>query len=205
MEKSKRRINFMINDNVRKLTITGEDKDNKVVMREELTDDELDLVNGGVSSNEQCNFLNCDKKDLQGYGMEDQVEDFFNSGFMGMCSGYEQQGNLIQHNNEERNDEMNEIREDCFAYGSMGMCSGYEQQSNLMQHNNEEENDEMGGVREDCFGYSSMGMCSGYEQQASLSQNQGIEEDAINQTNNTEDCITYGFMSMCSGYELAGS
>ncbi len=157
----------MINDNVRKLTITGEDKDHQVVMREELSDDELDLVNGGVSSNEQCNFLNCDKKDLQGYGMEDQGED-------------------------------------CFGYGHMGMCSGYEQQDYLIQLD-KEENDEMGGVREDCFAYSSMGMCSGYGQQASLTQDQGIEEDAINQTNNTDNCITYGFMSMCSGYELAGS
>jgi hypothetical protein len=206
MEKSKRRINFKIDDNVRKLTITGKDKDDQVVMREELSDDELDLVNGGVSSNEKCNFLNCDKKDLQGYGMEDQSEDFFNAGFMGMCSGYEQQGNLMQHNNEERNDEMDEIREDCFAYGSMGMCSGYEQQSNLMQHNNEEENDEMGGVREDCFAYSSMGMCSGYEQQASLAQDQKFEtKDTNEQANPVEDCITHGFMGMCSGYELAGS
>ncbi len=155
----------MINDNVRKLTITGEDKDHQVVMREELSDDELDLVNGGVSSNEQCNFLNCDKKDLQGYGMEDQGEDFFNAGFMGMCSGYEQQSNLMQHNNEEENDEMGGVREDCFAYSSMGMCSGYEQQASLAQDQKFETKDtnEQANPVEDCITYGFMGMCSGYE------------------------------------------
>ena len=161
MEKSKRRISFMINDNV---SITGEDKDNQVVMREELTDDELDLVNGGVSSYEECSYLKCDKKDLLGSNAEES-EDFFSSGFMGMCSGYEQESNLIQHNENEGGDPVNEIREDCFAYGFMGMCSGYEQQSSLVQDQGSEAQNAIDQTNtvEDCITYGFMGMCSGYE------------------------------------------
>ena len=117
----------MINDNVRKLTITGEDKDNQVVMREELTDDELDLVNGGVSSYEECSYLKCDKKNLLGSNAEES-EDFFNSGFMGMCSGYEQQSSLVQDQGSEAQNAIDQTNtvEDCITYGFMGMCSGYE-------------------------------------------------------------------------------
>ena len=37
-----------IDDQVRKLTVEGMDKDAQVVMREELSDDELDNVAGGI-------------------------------------------------------------------------------------------------------------------------------------------------------------
>ena len=57
---------------------------------------------------------------------KDEMEDFFSAGFMGMCSGYEQQGNLVQHGEDKEDDMEDDIREDCFAYGFMGMCSGYE-------------------------------------------------------------------------------
>ena len=165
MEKSKRRISFKINENVRKLTITGEDKDNQVVMREELTDDELDLVNGGVSSNEQCHFLDCDKKDLQGYSMEEENEDFFNAGFMGMCSAFDQQNNPVQRVIDEEDDMMDVNREDCFAFGFMSMCSGYEQQASLIQNqeNRAQDDNNQASIVEDCITYGFSGMCSGYE------------------------------------------
>ena len=94
------------------------------------------------------------------------TEDFFSAGFMGMCSGYDQQVNLVnQVRNEDDEDSQNEIRENCFAYGFMGMCSGYEQQSSLVEQS-EVNNAAVGqeaGIAEDCITYGFMGMCSGYE------------------------------------------
>ena len=46
-EKEKRVVQIEIGDEVRKLTIEGVDKDAQVVMRQELSDDELDAVAGG--------------------------------------------------------------------------------------------------------------------------------------------------------------
>ena len=46
-EKAKRVLHVEINDDVRKLTIEGVDKDQQVVMRQELNEDELDNVAGG--------------------------------------------------------------------------------------------------------------------------------------------------------------
>ena len=46
-EKAKRVVQIEIDDEVRKLTIEGVDKDAQVVMRQELSDDELDNVAGG--------------------------------------------------------------------------------------------------------------------------------------------------------------
>ncbi|MGX8683430.1 MAG: hypothetical protein ACSW77_06415 [Bacteroidales bacterium] len=46
-KKEKRVVQIEIDDNVKKLTITGEDKDQQVVMKEELDDDKLDQVAGG--------------------------------------------------------------------------------------------------------------------------------------------------------------
>ena len=40
-----------IDEDVRKLTIEGMDKDQQVVMRQELSEDELDMVTGGVEGN----------------------------------------------------------------------------------------------------------------------------------------------------------
>ena len=46
-EKNKRVVQIEIDDEVKKLTIEGVDKDAQVVMREELSDEELDGVAGG--------------------------------------------------------------------------------------------------------------------------------------------------------------
>lgn len=47
-EKAKRILHVEINDDVRKLTIEGTDKEQQVVMRQELDEDELDNVTGGA-------------------------------------------------------------------------------------------------------------------------------------------------------------
>ena len=47
-KKEKRVVQIEIDDEVKKLTIEGVDKDEQVVMREELSDDELDEVSGGI-------------------------------------------------------------------------------------------------------------------------------------------------------------
>ena len=44
--KSKRVVQFEIGDNVKKLTIMGEDQNQQVVMREEIGESELDQVAG---------------------------------------------------------------------------------------------------------------------------------------------------------------
>ena len=46
-DKNKRVVQIEIDDEVKKLTIEGVDKDAQVVMREELSDEELDGVAGG--------------------------------------------------------------------------------------------------------------------------------------------------------------
>ncbi len=46
-KKEKKVVQIEIDDNVKKLTIEGVDKDEQVVMHEELSDDELDRVSGG--------------------------------------------------------------------------------------------------------------------------------------------------------------
>ena len=48
-EKAKRVVQIEIDDQVKKLTVEGVDKDAQVVMREELSNDELDGVAGGFS------------------------------------------------------------------------------------------------------------------------------------------------------------
>ena len=59
MEDNKKRVvNIEIEDDVRRLTITGQDEHDNVVMREELSDDELDTVTGGVCLLKvSCNVL----------------------------------------------------------------------------------------------------------------------------------------------------
>lgn len=47
-KKEKRVVQIEIDDNVKKLTITGEDKDQQVVMREEISNEDLENVTGGV-------------------------------------------------------------------------------------------------------------------------------------------------------------
>ena len=46
--KNKKILNIVLDDDVRKLTIEGRNGDQEVVMREELCDDDLDAVTGGV-------------------------------------------------------------------------------------------------------------------------------------------------------------
>ena len=53
-EKANRVLHVEINDDVRKLTIEGVDKDQQVVMRQELNEDELDNVTGGASFEKWC-------------------------------------------------------------------------------------------------------------------------------------------------------
>ena len=48
-KKEKRVVQIEIDDQVRKLTVEGIDKDAQVVMRQELSDDELDSVAGGLN------------------------------------------------------------------------------------------------------------------------------------------------------------
>jgi bacteriocin-like protein len=53
-EKAKRIVHVEIDDEVKKLTIEGTDKDQQVVMREELSEDELDNVSGGSIGSNVC-------------------------------------------------------------------------------------------------------------------------------------------------------
>ncbi len=47
-EKAKRVVQIEIDDQVKKLTVEGIDKDAQVVMRQELSDEDLDSVAGGA-------------------------------------------------------------------------------------------------------------------------------------------------------------
>ena len=53
-EKNKRVVQIEIDDQVKKLTVEGVDKDAQVVMREELSNDELDGVAGGFIAEGRC-------------------------------------------------------------------------------------------------------------------------------------------------------
>ncbi len=52
--KEKRVVQIEIDDEVKKLTIEGSDKDQNVVMREELSEDDLDNVTGGGRGGNVC-------------------------------------------------------------------------------------------------------------------------------------------------------
>ena len=47
-KKEKRVVQIEIDDQVKKLTVEGVDKDQQVVMRQELSDEDLDSVAGGA-------------------------------------------------------------------------------------------------------------------------------------------------------------
>ena len=47
-DKNKRLVNIEIEDDVKRLTITGQDDHDQVVMRQELSDDDLNGVAGGL-------------------------------------------------------------------------------------------------------------------------------------------------------------
>ena len=60
--KYKRVLQVELDNNVKKVAITGVDADDKVVMRQELNEDDLDQVAGGVfkaniKQPTKCNFL----------------------------------------------------------------------------------------------------------------------------------------------------
>ena len=62
MENSNKKVvSIEIGDEVEKLTVTGENKDQQVVMREELSDDELNAVSGGKLS-DFFSKMNCKTK-----------------------------------------------------------------------------------------------------------------------------------------------
>ena len=46
--KEKRLLRVELDDDVKKVSITGKDSDEKVVMRQELSEDDLELVTGGA-------------------------------------------------------------------------------------------------------------------------------------------------------------
>lgn len=48
--KSKRILNVELNDDVKKVSITGKNGDEKVVMRQELGEDDLEQATGGVGT-----------------------------------------------------------------------------------------------------------------------------------------------------------
>ena len=62
-EKNKRLVNIEIEEDVKRLTIEGVDKDDQVVMKQELSDDELDGVAGGGGSHNGSDFVNRGKQD----------------------------------------------------------------------------------------------------------------------------------------------
>ena len=60
--KNKRVLQVELDNNVKKVAITGVDADDKVVMRQELNEDDLDQITGGVfkaniKQRTKCNFL----------------------------------------------------------------------------------------------------------------------------------------------------
>ena len=59
MEKNteKRVLRVALNDEVKRVSITGTDSDEKVVMRQELDEDELELATGGVGT--RTGYLFC--------------------------------------------------------------------------------------------------------------------------------------------------
>ena len=57
-ERNKRVVQIEIDDQVKKLAVEGVDKDQQVVMREELSEEELDSVAGGKGGGSQL-CLNC--------------------------------------------------------------------------------------------------------------------------------------------------
>ena len=53
---NKRVLNIELDNEVKKVSITGKDSDEKVVMRQELDEDDLDMVTGGNKSLKDLHF-----------------------------------------------------------------------------------------------------------------------------------------------------
>ena len=56
-KKEKRVLNIELDENVKKVSITGLGDDNQVVMKQELDEDELDQATGGLVT--PCTAVNC--------------------------------------------------------------------------------------------------------------------------------------------------
>ena len=56
-QKDKRVLRVELNDDVKRVSITGKDSDEKVVMRQELSEDELDMATGGRGIGLLCNSV----------------------------------------------------------------------------------------------------------------------------------------------------
>ena len=54
--KDKRVLRVELNDDVKKVSITGKNEEEQVVMRQELDEDELDMVTGGSKSLKDLHF-----------------------------------------------------------------------------------------------------------------------------------------------------
>ena len=69
-QKDKRVLHVALDDEVKKVTITGKDSDEKVVMRQELDEDELDLATGGAGLPAHCPpvFARVEHRPCQGVG-----------------------------------------------------------------------------------------------------------------------------------------
>ena len=55
-QKDKRVLRIALNNDVKKVSITGKNSDEKVVMRQELDEDDLDVVTGGSKSLKDLHF-----------------------------------------------------------------------------------------------------------------------------------------------------
>ena len=56
-KKEKRVLRIELDDDVKKVSITGKNGEEKVVMRQELDEDDLDQVAGGQAMTLLCNFI----------------------------------------------------------------------------------------------------------------------------------------------------
>jgi len=65
-QKDKRVLRIALNNDVKKVSITGKDGDEKVVMRQELSEDDLEQATGGYPGNVIDNMFDCisDSSDL---------------------------------------------------------------------------------------------------------------------------------------------
>ena len=58
-QKDKRVLNIELSDNVKKVSITGINSDAKVVMRQELSEDDLEQATGGYAGKTIDSIFNC--------------------------------------------------------------------------------------------------------------------------------------------------
>ena len=69
-QKDKRVLNIELSDEVRKVSITGKNSDEQVVMRQELSEEDLDMVTGGSKSLNDLNLhMVFDEKQIKDGGI----------------------------------------------------------------------------------------------------------------------------------------